>query len=254
MLDDTNIKQYAPGSKDYYNYQKSIIFEKTLVKLTYDLWYSLILKDYQIAKKHNINSKSLELGSGGSYLKNVIPDLITSDVVPEIADIVIDARKLPFPDNSLNTICMTHSFHHIPDIEMFLSEANRTLIKNGRISIIDVCNTPFSKFFFTNFHPEPFNTKQIEWPFPSNSNIDANQALTWIIFNRDIKKFEKLFPNLKIVKKQFLPWLGYLLSGGVTKKNLVPKSFSWFVVFLEKLLTPLRPLLALHWHITIEKV
>ena len=46
--------------------------------------------------------KCLELGSGAGYLKEVIPDLITSDILelPNI-DIVARAESLPFKDGEL---------------------------------------------------------------------------------------------------------------------------------------------------------
>jgi len=43
----------------------------------------------------------LELGSGGSYLKDLEPSIVTSDVVENVADRVIDARHLPFADHSV---------------------------------------------------------------------------------------------------------------------------------------------------------
>ena len=89
----------------------------------------------------------LELGSGGSYLKDLRPSIISSDVVPDVADRVIDGRALPFADNSLQAIFLTHVFHHIPEVDAFLKEAQRTLVPGGVISMIEVAHTPFARFF-----------------------------------------------------------------------------------------------------------
>ena len=64
----------------------------------------------------------LELGSGGSFLKDRCPELITSDIVEGLAERVIDAQELPFEAESVRGIFLTHAFHHIPDVERFLRE------------------------------------------------------------------------------------------------------------------------------------
>ena len=83
--------------------------------------------------------------------------------------------------------------------------------------------------------------------------MDSNQALSWMVFSRDRAQFEKLFPDLKIEAAEFLPWLAYLLSGGVTMRHLIPSFFNRPIQGLEYLLSPLSPALTLHWHIRLRK-
>ena len=166
----------------------------------------------------------LELGSGGSRLKEFDSRIITSDVSPGIAELVVDARKLPFPDASLHGIFLTHVFHHIPDVSLFLHEAERVLVPGGVIGMIDVAATPFARFFFSHFHPEPFQPK-LNWVFQQNdSMMDSNQALSWIVFERDLARFQREYPGLVLEEKRWLPWLPYLLSGGVTRRDLLPNA------------------------------
>jgi hypothetical protein len=83
--------------------------------------------------------------------------------------------------------------------------------------------------------------------------LDSNQALSWIVFFRDRERFERLFPSLRIDPPRFLPWLGYLASGGVTRRNLVPGFLLPVLRALDVLLRPLDPWMALHWHLTLRK-
>ena len=67
---------------------KSIIQNKKYLKCIYTEWYKLIASEF------SKNQKILELGSGGSFLKNFLPQLITSDILLlDGIDLVIDATK-----------------------------------------------------------------------------------------------------------------------------------------------------------------
>src|SRR5436190_12282667 len=70
----------------------------------------------------------VELGSGGGFAQSVIPNLITTDVLPyDGVDQVVDATKMPFADGSVRFFGMLNVFHHIPNVEAFLAEASRCL-------------------------------------------------------------------------------------------------------------------------------
>jgi len=62
---------------------------------------------------------------------------------------------------------------------------------------------------------EPFDTSQIGWNFQSKDPLlDSNQALSWIVFERDYKKFKNLFPMFSLIQKKNIMTFSYLLSGG----------------------------------------
>src|SRR5947208_10657737 len=115
------------GSLDFFEAQRQLIREKPLVRLCYDLWYSRLLADADSVPNAN-GLAVVELGSGSSYLKQLRPSVITSDIAPGIADMVIDGRELPFPDGSVAALLLTHVFHHIPDVDSFFREAARVLV------------------------------------------------------------------------------------------------------------------------------
>lgn len=250
-LKDTSLKNIPVGSPEYFAIQKQLIRERPLLKRCYDDWYARLRADAESVPGDGL---LVELGSGGSLLDEILPEVITSDVVEGVADRVIDARHLPFDDNSVKALFLTHVFHHIPDVRAFLAEAARALVPGGVISMIEVAHTPLAKWAFENFHPEPYDDKSGAWEFnQADSMMDSNQALSWIVFFRDRDRFRSEFPGFDIEVSAFTPWLSYLLSGGVSKKPLVPRRLSGLVFALEKPVAFLSPLCALHWHIRLRK-
>ena len=100
-------------------------------------------------------------------------------------------KNLPFPDSSVRAIFLTHVFHHIPDVGLFFEEASRVLVPGGVISMVDETHTPFAKFFFSKVHPEPYDDQAPGWTFTqSDSMLDSNQALTWIVFSNETYEIE----------------------------------------------------------------
>ncbi len=254
LLEEPRLRGVAPGSKQFFELQRRIIDERPLMRALYGEWYARMLADEATVPGGPENGLLLELGSGGSFLKELRPRVITSDVVEGVAERVIDGRELPFPDESLRAIFLTHVFHHIPDVERFLAEVRRCLQPGGVLSMIEVPHTPFARFFFTRFHPEPYDDRMRGWVFDqSNAMLDSNQALSWIVFVRDRARFRERFPDLELERTSWLPWFSYLASGGVTRRNLVPGFLVPVVRTLDQLLTPLDRWMALHWHLTVRK-
>lgn len=249
-LTHPDLRPYEMGSPDWFAAQNRLCESKPLVRRCYDLWHELLLADADSAGVGAV----LELGSGSSRLQQKRPSIITSDVVPGNVDLLADGRALPFRDGSIRAILLSHVFHHIPDVEAFLREADRVLQPGGVISIIDCAHTPFSRFFFGRIHPEPYRDDAAGWNFPAgHTMLDSNQALTWIVFERDRDRFQALFPHLSIEQRRWLPWFSYLMSGGVNLRSFVPPGCTWLIRIADTLLRPLDPLCAIHWHWTIRK-
>src|SRR5690349_8669467 len=120
VLKENSLAGFKVGSRDYFSAQKQLILKRTPLKWCYDAWYAQLLADAQSVPGQGT---LLELGSGGSYLKDLEPAVVTSDVVDGVADMVVDGRALPFPDASVKALFLTHVFHHIPDVAAFLREA-----------------------------------------------------------------------------------------------------------------------------------
>jgi SAM-dependent methyltransferase len=254
LLEEPRLRGVPPGSPRFFELQRRIIRERPLMREVYGRWYERLLEDERSVPGPPDAGALLELGSGGSFLQELCPRVITSDLEEGVADRVVDARELPFEDASLRAIFATHVFHHIPNAGRFLAEAERTLVPGGVLSMIEVPHTPFARFFFDRFHPEPYDDGVSDWAFDSaDAMMDANQALSWIVFLRDRERFESAFPRLRLEATDWLPWFSYVLSGGVTRRNLVPGFLVPAVRLADRLLSPLDPLMALHWHLRIRK-
>jgi len=221
--------------------RRRIVLSKPFLKCLYLEWYDMIKERLQdIFGEYQSNSKFiLEIGSGAGFVKQVLPDCITSDVfIVNGTDLVTDACHLPFQDGQLSAIVMTDVFHHIPNPESFLNEASRCLQSGGVIVMIEPWNTWWSKRIYQSLHSEPFEDCA-DWIIPKLGPLSgANGALPWIIFSRDKSIFEKKFKRLVIESISPLMPFSYLLSGGVSMRNFLPKFFYTPLRRLEKLFNP----------------
>lgn len=167
----------------------------------------------------------VELGAGAGFLKNRLPQLIASDILAtRFIDACFDARHLPFRPNSLKGIVMLNVFHHLPSVGLFLSEAERCLATGGAVVMIEPWISVWSYWIFKLFHHEATDPFQKEWGFESSGPLSgANQALPWIVFQRDRVLFERQFPKLRIEAVRPHTPLRYLASGGLSHRAAAPE-------------------------------
>jgi hypothetical protein len=120
---------------------------------------------------------------------------------------------------------MVDVLHHIPDNRAFFMEAQRCLRSEGNIVMIEPWVSTWSRPIYTRLHHEPFNPAAKDWTFPDTGPLSgANGALPWIIFERDRRDFESAFRELEIQAIQpFMPFR-YLVSGGVSMRQLMPEA------------------------------
>jgi SAM-dependent methyltransferase len=200
------------------------------------------------------NKVLVELGSGGGFIKEVILNVITSDILKvEGVDKVFSATEMPFENTSVDAFFMFDVLHHIGEPRKFFAEADRCLRPGGRIVMIEPANTPWARFIYKNFHHEGFDPKG-GWELSKTGPLSqANGAIPWIIFVRDRAIFEREFPRLRVVSLCNHTPMRYLISGGLTLRQLLP-GFAYPVVrALEFLLSPANNLLGMFMTITIEK-
>jgi SAM-dependent methyltransferase len=251
---DRRLANLDIGSAEWFRAQRRLIESKPLIRSCYQLWYSLLLRDVDSTPHTDKIHRIIEVGSGGSFLSEVRPGILRSDVTTGDVDVVLDGRALPFRTNSVRALLLTHVFHHIPDVCAFLGEAQRVLIPGGVVSMVDCTHTPFARFFFGRFHPEPYDDKTAKWNFPpGHSMLDSNQALAWLVFFRDRHRMETVAPDLIFEQWRYLPWLSYLLSGGVNLPSFVPRPLTPLFRTADVLVRPLDSLFAVHWHLTVRK-
>lgn len=199
--------------------RRRIIREKVFLRRLYSEWYDLICSHLP-----STCEQVLEIGSGAGFLKQVLPQVITSEVFPlEGVDRVEDATALSFADSSLDAIVMTDVLHHVPDVSLFFAEAARTLRDDGAIVLIEPWRTRWSQWVYTHLHHEPFRPDTDDWRLPPGGPLSmANGAIPWMVFVRDRERFERENPDLAVEVIRPLMPLAYLASGGVSLRALLP--------------------------------
>jgi SAM-dependent methyltransferase len=231
--------------------RRQILQQKPFLRKIYIRWYQMLLDSLPATP-----GRVLELGSGAGFLKDFIPDLITSEVFfCRHIDVVLDGMNLPYTDGSLSAIVMSDVFHHLPRPQDFLFEAQRCIRPQGVISMIEPWYTPWSEWVFDHLHHEMFDPAAQGWGFVQSGPLSgSNQALPWIMFERDIQRFTDEFPGWKVEKiAPFLPFT-YLLSGGISLRSLMPGwSFGfWTMIERLKIFPPSR--WAMFAHILLRRV
>jgi SAM-dependent methyltransferase len=194
--------------------RRQVIRRKKFLEALYHEWYRRIAS----ALPANRYRPVLELGSGAGFADEAIGDVITSEVValPGL-DLAANGLTLPFSPSSLDGIIMVDVFHHLPKAESFLVEAGRCLAPGGRVVMIEPWVTPFSRLVFSHLHHEPFVPESRSWGFPSNGPLSAsNQALPWIVFERDRQRLADVVPELEVESVTPDYPVSYLVSGGLT--------------------------------------
>jgi SAM-dependent methyltransferase len=185
----------------------------------------------------------VELGSGGGFVKDVLPEVVTTDVIayPGV-DRVVDGTAMPFADGSVRALLLQNVLHHIPDVAAFLREAERVLVQGGRVLIADQYPGFIGGFVYKHLHHEPFDAAAAEWRFPSKGPLsDANGALCWIVFERDRERFTREHPDLQLVAFARHTPLRYWLAGGLKRWTLLPGFLFAPATWLDRTLIRLSP-------------
>jgi len=231
--------------------RRRIIREKLFLRKLYKEWYTSLISQIPC-----VSGKIVELGSGGGYLDEMLPECISSEIFfrPDI-DVVLDGCFLPFGDSSLSSIVLVDVFHHISDVREFLAEAQRTLQPGGAVTMIEPWNTLWASFVYRHFHVEPFEPEAVDWRFASTGPLSgANAALPWIVFCRDRDLFHADFPGLRIESITLDYFISYLVSGGVSFRSFFPGWSYDLFRSLERMLAPVMRYLAMFARIVVRRV
>jgi SAM-dependent methyltransferase len=216
--------------------RREILNEKGFLRRVYQSWYGDIL-----ASLSSLPGRTLELGTGAGFLREYLPQLIRSDILPITGiDVVLEGGCLPFADRSLANIIMVNVLHHIPDPRDFFREAQRCLQAGGVIAMLEPWISPWSNLIYKRLHYEGHDPCVEDWEFPSSGPLSsANNALPWVIFERDRDRFTAEFPGLAIGLIDERTPFTYLLSGGISTRISAPAFlypfFSWAERSLLKL-------------------
>jgi SAM-dependent methyltransferase len=223
--------------------RRDVVRAKPFLKRIYREWYDLIRESLPPGP-----GAVVELGSGAGFLRDTIPG------TPGV-DVVFDAQRLPFQDRSLRAVVMVDVLHHLPDCRRFFAEAARCVRPGGAICAIEPWVSDWSRFVYGRLHHEPFLPDAEDWAFPAAGPLSSsNQALPWIVLERDRAVFEREFPSWRIARvTPFMPFR-YLASGGIGLRASAPLWSYGLVATLERALRPVMPKLAMFAHLVLERV
>lgn len=232
----------------------SVIKSKPLLKRVYSGWYRQI-----VAVKETVqclHGEILELGSGGGFLKEFIPELITSDVcLRGNIDRIENAYKLSCPDNSVKLLCCVSVIVQLGRVEKFFEEAERVLIPGGKLVIIDPYVSWFSRFIYKYVHHYNFDLSSKSWSFPAIGRMSGNDAtLATKMFWRDRDIFVRKFPDLEIESITLHNFISYYASGGVSCRSLVPGFLTGEFMLLEKMAKPFMRYLACFQTVVLRRL
>lgn len=254
-LTDDRLKNLNPDSSEFTEMHHEILSERKYMQDVFRGFYDEIINCDK--RFFSAEGKVVEIGAGSSFIKKYYPSVITSDIkLTPYTDMVIDALAMPFADNSLRAVYGIHCFHHFADPDKFFTELVRVLIPGGGCILIDPhYSWMANKFYKALTDEEIFDKKMNGWKSGISGPMKgANQALSYIIFKRDVELFHKKFPELEIVfQKTFTNYLRYFVAGGLNFKPLLAYSFRHVIKVFEFLLLPFRRLFAVHHIIVIRK-
>lgn len=165
--------------------------------------------------------RSVEIGAGHGLSAQFGHHWIATDVA-RTADLAVvnDARFLPFHSASLDALVMKDAWHHLPDIEAFLTEAHRVLRPGGVISVFDPYWGVLARFVYRFLHQERWDAATPDWSFPSVDPWDSNQALSYLMLQRDRAEFlNRWGDRFALVETGPVVGPSFLLSGGVSRRT-----------------------------------
>jgi SAM-dependent methyltransferase len=231
-----------PDSDNFSVAHRKVLLRKPVLRALFmDLYRKIRTTD--LSTFGQCPGRRLDIGSGSGFVRELFPDVVTSDLKPlPWLSLTCDAERMPFRNDSLRAISGINVFHHLPHPRAFFAEADRVLHPGGGVVLVDVHHGPLARFLTTRIHEcEGFDADAPSWEAPiSGPFTGANQALRYIVFHRDRAQFEREFPRLKIVSDTPHTSVWYYASGGVNFRPLVPSAFTPVLRWLDR--TAMRPL------------
>jgi SAM-dependent methyltransferase len=249
-----NVDVDSPGLLEV---QREILASKPLLSGVFqDFYDSCIVLDRRYFSGSGIR---VEIGAGISQFKRRYPDVIVTDIKPGAhLDMVVDALAMPFGDETVRALYAINAFHHFPDPDRFFDELERVLAPGGGCVLIDPHGGALARWLYPRlFATETYDLQQPLWQSSESSHgvmSGANQALSQIVFVRDLALLRERHPRLEFIGRRPLTnYPRYLLSGGLNFRQLVPSATAGLLRSVERLLAPMAGVLALHEIFVLRK-
>jgi SAM-dependent methyltransferase len=234
---------------------RRVLLRKKQVRVVFEEFHQTFIRlDQQFFTGEGM---TIELGAGVYPVRETAPSVLATDIVPAAhLDRVLDAGAMELADASVRAFYLQNVFHHFPQPSRFFDELERTLLPGGGAILIEPASGSLAAWLYPRlFASEGYDQLAKSWDTPVGGPMSgANQALSYLIFDRDLDRFQTEHPTLEIVHRDVLGnWLRYLLSGGLNFRPLFPAAGTPLLRGFERILKPLRGKLGLHRVIVLRK-
>jgi SAM-dependent methyltransferase len=223
----------------------------------------LLYRDFHRRLLENCpQGRVLDIGSGTAHIKDFRADVVSTDILsfPGI-DVVADAHRLPFPDQTFTGVVMLDVLHHLERPVEFLKEASRVLKPGGCLAMIEPAMTAVARRFYDHFHDEPVDMDADAFApvaiDPDRDPFEANQAIPALLFATPAacRRVEKVIPSLRVRSVEWLSLFAYPMSGGFQNWSLIPAALVGpLLAFENKVPEIVRKQIAFRMLVVVERI
>ena len=189
----------------------------TLRKFYTNLW--------EWAIKECTSGPIVELGGGAGFIRDYYPDIISTDLLPfPESNLQCNATQLPFKENSVGCFIGIAFFHHCPNLRILFNEILAALKPGGCFVIIDPYISILSRWIFALATDETVDLGEspLENDYDDDNQInpllDANVARATIVFIRQKKLYDALFPNLQVQSIEHINLFRHIAAGSCVQQ------------------------------------
>ncbi len=228
---------------------------------------------YARVRPRLVPGPALELGAGLGFSRNFLPGIVLSDLEKTpFVDRAVSCYDLPAGETWGNLVAVD-VLHHLRRPLVFLEQAARALRPGGRLILAEPAATPGARLAFGLCHVEPVWPGECgpPWEFPANGRGGryfrrgtgpegleefANMAMATALFFRYRKETSGWLRErgLRLAETRHDDFLGYLLTGGFSRRQFAPARVTAGLTALEERLPGFaRGMFGLRLLVVIEK-